>query len=371
MAKCIRVLQVGMSEYYGGTESFIMSQYRAIDKSKVQFDFLNVYKGKIACQDEIEALGGKVYSLDMSRRNGLKAYYDRLDKFFEKYAECFDIVHCNYQSLINIDILKYAKKYGIKVRIAHAHNSGYGKEPNLLQKLIIAKNKKTVKRYATDFFACSPMASKWMFNTDSVIIKNAIDCEKFLYSENIREKVRTEMGLADNFVLLFVGRLDPQKNPLFLLEIFSQVVSKKANSRLLIVGDGALKEQMLQRVRELNIENTVEFLGSRSDVNELLQATDAFVLPSLFEGLGIVLIEAQSACVPTYTSNNVPIDAKISELIHFIPLEKSAEEWADIILRDKQSQRVNMRDVVCEHGYDNVANAKRLETLYKEKTERA
>jgi len=371
MDKCIRVLQVGMSEYYGGTESFIMSQYRAVDRTKVQFDFLNVYKGKIACQDEIEALGGRIYSLDMSRRNGLKEYYGRLDSFFKANSDRFDIVHCNYQSLINIDILKYAKKYGVKVRIAHAHNSGYGKEPNAVQKMIIAKNRLTLARYATDYFACSPLASRWMFGRDSVIVKNAINCEKFLYSEEERKRVRAEMGLDGNFVAIFVGRLDPQKNPLFLLDIFAKIVSKRPDARLLIVGEGVLKDQMLEHTRKLNIENSVSFLGSRSDVNTLLSAADAFVLPSLFEGLGIVLIEAQAASLPSYTSDKVPTDAKISDLLHFIPLESSADEWADIILGADGAKRVNMKNAVCEHGYDNAANAKKLEALYMQMAERA
>lgn len=363
--RIIRILQVGMSPYYGGTEAFLMSQYREIDKSKIQFDFLNVYDEKIACQDEIEKSGGKIYYLDMARHRGLNTYYKNLDLFFAENADKFDAVHCNFQSLINTDVLKYAKKYGIKVRIAHAHNSGYGTPPSKKQKLIIAFNRKTLGLYATHYFACSSLAAQWMFGREAIVIHNAIDSDKFVFSEHKRMEMRRKLELNNAFAVIFVGRLDPQKNPIFLLDIFSEIKRNRSDSKLIIVGDGILREQMMSRMAQLQISNDVIMLGSRRDVNDLLQAADAFLLPSLFEGLGIVLIEAQAAGLKTYTSKDVvPNDAKITDLLEFISLDRSAKEWADIITGNTSNHRIHTKSKICAAGYDNHLNAKNLERLY-------
>lgn len=368
--KTIRVLQVGMSPYFGGTESFIMNQYRALDKSRVQFDFLNVYDEKIACQDEIEALGGNIYYLNMSRRNGIKAYYKSLDEFFKKYAHNFQAVHCNFQSLINIDILKYAKKYGIKVRIAHAHNAGYGTEPSKVQKMIILSNRVLLPKYATEYFACSTLAASWMFGRNATVVNNAIDAEKFTFCEDTRNRVRKANKLENSFVIMFVGRLDPQKNPVFLLEVFAEVKKFKPNAKLLVVGDGVLKDEMLAKIQQLNIEESVEMLGSRSDVDELLQGADAFLLPSVFEGLGIVLIEAQAAGLKTFTSEKVvPGSVKVTDLLEFISLEKSAEEWAEVIAANSDYERTNTTKLIKSAGYDNDENARILGERYINLTE--
>ena len=364
--KIIRILQVGMSPYYGGTESFLMSQYRAIDRTKVQFDFLNVYNKKIACQDEIEKLGGKIYYLDMARHHGIRTYYKKLDSFFSENARKFDVVHCNFQSLINTDILKYAKKYGIKVRIAHAHNSGYGTEPSKKQKLLIALNRITLGKYATHYFACSSLAAKWMFRKNAIIIKNAIDIEKYSYSGMLRKEIRKKLELDDRYVVIFVGRLDPQKNPIFLLEIFAELKKIKPMAKLLVVGDGILRDEMNDKIKELDIMDSVDMLGSRKDVSQLLQAADVFLLPSKFEGLGIVLIEAQAVGLPTFTSEGVvPKEAKITDLLTFISLNNSALNWAEEICKYKINKRVDMTEVIRNSGYDISENAVRLLKIYQ------
>lgn len=360
----IRVLQVGMSPYYGGTESFIMNQYRVLDRKRVQFDFLNVYQEKIACQDEIESLGGCIFYLNMERHHGLKAYYQRIKYFFDAYANRFDVVHCNYQSLINIDILKYAKKYGIKVRIAHAHNSGYGTEPSLMQKVLIYRNRVLLQKYANCYLSCSSLAAHWMFGRKAKVINNAIDAEKFSFSVEKRKKNRDTMGLDNDFVIIFVGRLDPQKNPIFLLDIFREIKKKRLNSKLLVIGDGVLREEMREKISQLGLEKSVVMLGDRSDVDELLQVADVFLLPSKFEGLGIVLIEAQAAGLKTFTSENVvPKEVKITDLLEFISLDKTAEEWANLIV-ESEYKRFYTTEYIKKAGYDNTENSKKLGEMY-------
>lgn len=364
--KPLRILQVGMSPYYGGTESFVMNQYRKINREKIQFDFLNVFSEPIACEDEIRDLGGCIYHLNMSRRKGMKQYHKNLDTFFSECGDKFDIIHCNFQSLINIDLLKYAKKYNIRGRIAHAHNAGYGKEPNLMQRIIITYNKKRISKYATTYFACSSLAGEWMFGRESsTIIKNAINTTEFLYDKEIRNKMRLQYGLNDEKLIVFVGRLDPQKNPIFLIEIFNEIIKKEQNWRLFIIGDGILRADIEARIEQTKLQNSVRLLGSRNDVKKFLQAADCFLLPSKFEGLGIVLIEAQAAGLKCFTSMGVvPNEVDITGLVEFISLEDSALVWANNIIRAEKNKRINQFDAIRQAGYDSDSSIQFIENEY-------
>lgn len=358
MNEPIRILQVGMSPNYGGTEAFIMEQYRHIDKRKVQFDFLNVFKEELACTSEIKDLGGRIYYLDMARHNGIGTYYEKLDEFFKKNSKQIDGIHCNCQSLINIDLLKYAKKYNVPIRIIHAHNAGYGQRPSFVQKLIILINKLTVKKYATHFFACSELAAKWMFpkNIQTTVIHNAIESRKFKFNENTRISKRADLNISsDTFVVLFVGRLDPQKNPLYLIEIFEKIAEKNSNSLLLVAGDGYMRGKIETLIEKKGLEDKVKLLGNRNDINELMQAADAFLLPSKFEGLGIVLIEAQAASLPCYTSKDVvPEEVDITNTVKFISLKSLPQEWARIILESSSATQVREDKYfkICNSGYN-------------------
>lgn len=366
MNKPVRVLQVGMSQYYGGTESFIMNQYRKIDRNKVQFDFLNVYNGSLACEEEIKELGGHIYSLDMSRRRGLRQYKKNLDNFFRENGDKFDVIHCNFQSLINIDLLKYAKKYKIAGRIAHAHNAGYGKEPSFLQKLLIMRNKINLSKYATNYFACSSLAGEWMFgHKNSAVIHNAIDAKEFLFNQDTRNTIRAQYGINDEKLILFVGRLDPQKNPLFLIDIFKEIIKKQQDWKLFLIGDGVLRTDIEERIEKYKLQNEVCLLGSRSDVKDFLQAADCFLLPSKFEGLGIVLIEAQAAGLKCFTSKDVvPSNVDVTGLVEFISLNQGPSHWADVITHAEMDTRINQFELIKSAGYDSDSSVKDLEKKY-------
>ena len=366
----IRILQVGMSPTYGGTEAFVMEQYRHIDRSAVHFDFLNVFSEVLACQSEIESLGGKIYYLNMSRREGMRQYRANIDAFFLENHTRFQGVHCNYQSLINIDILAYAKKYQIPIRVAHAHNSGYGHEPNLVQKCLIWSNKRKIKDYATLFLACSKLAASWMFprGVSTQIVHNAIDASQFCFSPSLRKKKRASLGISeDSLVIFFVGRFDPQKNPLFLIEVFRKLSDRVPDSLLLMAGDGIMRREIEGAIRNSGLSEKVQLLGNRRDISELMQAADAFLLPSLFEGLGIVLVEAQAAGLPCFASKDViPSAVDITGLVNFISLEEPAERWARQIA-DKLSGKHPRKDryeEICSAGYDSETNSRQLEEIY-------
>lgn len=368
--KPIRILQVGMSPTYGGTEAFVMEQYRHIDRSAVQFDFLNVFSKALACQNEIESLGGKIYHLNMSRREGIRQYRTNLDAFFRGNHYRFQGVHCNYQSLVNIDILAYAKKYQIPIRIVHAHNSGYGHEPNFVQKFLIWSNKRKIKNYATSFLACSNLAASWMFprGVNAQVVHNAIDASRFRFSPSIRNRKRASLGIPeDRLILFFAGRFDPQKNPLFLIEVFRKLSDMVPNSTLLMAGDGMMHHEIEGAIQDSGLSEKVQLLGNRQDISELMQAADAFLLPSLFEGLGIVLVEAQAAGLPCFASKGViPLDVDITGLVNFISLNESAEQWARKII-GKLSEKFPREDrfeEICSAGYDSETNSRELEEIY-------
>lgn len=370
MSDPIRILQVGMSPHYGGTEAFLMEQYRHMDRTRVQFDFLNVFSDPIACEAEIETLGGRIYHLDMARHNGLKAYYSNIDNFFKCNQGKFNGIHCNCQSLINIDLLKYAKKYKIPLRVVHAHNAGYGKEPSMMQKILICINKCSVERYATHFFACSDLAAQWMFpkNVQTTVIHNAINVQKFAYSPETRWKKRKELSIPDDvFVVFFVGRLDPQKNPMFLIKVFEELNCKARNSILLVAGDGNMKKTIEEYVVEKGLTEKVWLLGNRSDVHELMQAADVFLLPSRFEGLGIVLVEAQAAGLPCFTSKDVvPEEANVTKTVRYVSLNESPVVWAEMIFdRIKNGEARQDRSVsIAAKGYSSKDAAMQLQEAY-------
>lgn len=369
----LRVLQVGMSPCYGGTESFLMGIYRKIDREKVQFDFLNVYDEEIACQSEIESMGGKILYVKFRRREGILNYYKGIREFFEKHKD-YKVIHCHYQGLQNIDMISYAAKAQIPRRIAHAHNSGYEYIPGIALRALIKYNKWKMSRVATDFFACSELAGSWMFGKTSKeglkVVRNAIDTELFRYNKTTRYEVRKELELEDKFVVGNVGRFANQKNLLFLVEVFVEVLKLRDNACLLLVGDGLLREDIERKINQFGVADKVVLTGARRDINRIIQGMDTFVLPSKFEGLGIVLIEAQSSGLKCFASENViPESAKVTDLLRFIPLEVGAKAWAKIIVEESDEyHRSDRYENIVQSGYDINSNVKMIENTYLEIT---
>lgn len=339
MAEPIRILQWGMLGGFGGVEAFIMNVYRNIDRSKVQFDFLESHnEGKLAYEDEILAMGGRIYRVMYSQRESLIKSHSELLRFFQEHSEFVGIhVNANYPYAYP---LKVAKEAGIPLRILHSHNAGsgaqFGPQPSGLKALIKTYRdyvvRKQIDTAPTHYFACSQQAADYMFpDKPFTWVRNGIDTEKFAFRPDVRQRVRAELGVGDSTKLIgFCGRFRQQKNPLFLLEIFTEYARMEANTKLMLVGIGELEQQMRKRVEELGVTDKVMFLGARTDMPDLYQAMDLFLLPSLFEGFGIVYAEAQCAGVPCLASKDaVPSVAKITDLLEFVPLQASAWQWAE------------------------------------------
>ena len=356
----------------GGIESVIMNYYRNINRNNIQFDFL-CNTEDVAYEDEINELGGKIFRVTARSKN-LKQYKRDMKEFFLQNAKKYDTIWVNICSLANIDYLKYAKKYGIKRRIIHCHNSQ--NMDSFIRGLLHKYNKIFLKNYATDFWTCSNDASGWFYSKRIMksdkycVIKNAIDTQRFTFNREIREKYRAELNINDKFVVGHVGRFHFQKNHSFIIKVFNEIHKQNEKAVLLLVGVGEDEEKIRGQVKEYNLENNVKFLGSRNDVPELMQAMDVFLLPSVFEGLGIVAIEAQATGLPVFASakvipNEVEID---SSIFKFVSLEQDERHWGQEILDfDYGKYKRNSNEkLIKEAGYDIRKESIKLEKIFSD-----
>ena len=361
----IRVLHVVGKMHRGGIESLIMGIYKNIDRTKIQFDFLCVEKGDF--DDEITNMGGKIYYIT-PRSKSIKTNYNEIYNICKNDKE-IKIIHNHLSSLSYLEPIRAAKNAGIKVRVLHSHNNNM--DYSFLRKLLIKFNKIRMKKLCTDYFACSNEAGIWMFGDTiwkekGILIKNGINSEKFLFNEYYRKKYREELKLNNKFVVGFIGRFESQKNPLFLIDIFSQIKKMKNNAVLLFIGEGHLHGEMDKRLDAYNLLENTYYTGVINNVNELINVIDVLVQPSLFEGLGINFIEAQTNSLKCFGSDNVPDDAKISDYFERISLDMSAREWAQIILdrSNNYKRSLNMKEQIYHEEYDIKLTAKKLEKIY-------
>ena len=361
MNQPIRILQVVTYMGRGGLETMLMNYYRHISRDLIQFDFLVHRTARADYDDEIEALGGKIYRLP--RLVPWSGTYKRaLNSFFKAHPE-YRIVHVHQDCLSSV-ILKAAMRHGVPVRIAHSHNSNQDKNLKYLIKLYYRRQ---IPQYATHLFACGQEAGCWMFRgAPFQILNNAIDTRLYQYNPELAKQIRGELGIPTNsFVIGHVGRFSHQKNHVFLLDIFAAVLKKQENAVLLLVGDGSLRPEIEKRVSTLGISGKVIFTGVRSDVPALMQAMDVFVFPSLYEGLPVTMIEAQAAGLPCILSEGVPPEACITDNVQRISLEKSPRLWAERILAQTRNRTDTYQDIVGA-GFDIIENAKWLQDFYLE-----
>jgi glycosyltransferase involved in cell wall biosynthesis len=357
----LRILHVVVNMNRGGAEMLIMSLYRNIDRSKVQFDFLTCKEGEF--DSEILNLGGRVHRIPYITDVGHFQYVKELDSFFKRNNE-YRIVHSHMDKMSGL-ILWSAKKAGIPFRIPHSHNtSSEGGTVAKIYKWFIGN---LILPNATNLVACSINSAKWLFKGQSQstqIIKNGIEKEKFTYNPKSRELVRGVLNLEPNtFVIGHVGRFNHQKNHVFLIEVFSKFNQINKNSVLILVGDGPTRTDIKKKVLELKIADKVKFLGIRSDIHHLLQAFDVFVFPSLHEGLPVSLIEAQGSGLPCLISDRISKEVKIGcNLVDFIPLTDK-NKWIKR-MKDIASNPINRFVPLSMEGYDIKEEAINLEKFY-------
>ena len=363
----IRIAQIIGKWLGGGVESVVMNYYRHVDRTKIQFDFICDEDSTNIPYDEIKKLGGKIILVPPYQK--VFEYQKDLIKIFKDNN--YKIVHSHLNTL-SVFPLRAAKKAGVPVRIAHSHSTTNKKEwkKNLLKQIL----RPFSKVYATDYMCCSELAGRWLFGNKEYdkgnvyLLNNAIDLDKFKYDEQLRNKKRKELNIKDDTLVIgHVGRFVEQKNHRFLIDIFNEVHKQKENSILLLVGQGPLMEEMKEKVKTLGIKDSVKFLGQRNDINELYQVFDVFCLPSLYEGLPVVGIEAQATGLLCVLSDDMTKETKVLNETEFLSLKQSASVWAKIILNkqlmllDKNNTTKKMSAV----GYDINIESFKLEKIYK------
>ena len=278
-----RILVFGMTENPGGVESFLLSYYKHIDKNKIQFDFLCNTHLKVAYEDELTILGGHVFHIT-ARSENRKEYSDQLDAVFQEHAKEWDAIWVNVCSLANIDYLIVAKKYGIKKRIIHSHNSQ--NMDSALRKVLHQINKLRIQKYATDFWACSEDAARWFYNGDAlnkaIVIHNAIDVERMQFDQTKRDAIRSEHGWNEKYVIGNVGRLHFQKNHPFMIDVFASYHKDHPDSVLVLVGQGEDEIMLKEKVQSLQIEKSVFFVGIQKDIQAWLSSFDLFLFHNAF-----------------------------------------------------------------------------------------
>ena len=368
----LRVLHSVSNMDRAGIETMLMNYYRHIDRDKIQFDFLCNKTKPGAYDEEIKKMGGHIYH--SPGLNPLKFFkYKKFMMDLFRDNPDIKIMHSHngefaYQSLYG------AWKSGIKTRICHAHNT---KMEQNLKKPLKMLYKTQLKKVSNQYWGCGRDAVRFYFGNNIIkenkymVLHNAIDVEKFSYDEDVRNKIRNEFHLNGKFVIGHVGRFMEQKNHEFILDMFRVLLKKEPDAVLLLLGDGELKDKMIQKVKKLKISASVIFVGNVNNVNEIYQAMDAFILPSLFEGLPVVGIEAQAAGLKCYFSDMITNEVKITDNVKYLSLtNNSLEEWSNYILADRYYKRENMDKIIADAGYSIKQEARRLEEIYMKLSER-
>ena len=362
MAEPIRVCQVVGNMMGGGVEHVVMNYFKHIDHNHIEFDFVITDSSIVVPHEQIEHGGGRIFIVP-SYKN-LPAFESALFALFRAHPE-WRIVH-SHMNALSVFPLRQAERAGVPVRIAHSHSAfGYGEPLRNVAKLFL---RRFSNRYPTNRFACSKTAGDWLFGKGKPyeVVYNAIDLARFAFDSEVRAEVRSELGIpAETFVVGHVGRFMQTKNQGFLVNAFANMLSARPDSRLVFAGTGKDEMAVRQRAEGLGISGKVLFLGQRDDSHRLYQAFDVVALPSLYEGLGLVAIEAQASGLPCLLSDRIPKEADLTGLCRYIPIG-DPQVWADALTE------LELRDgdvrAACDHSdfvnYDIDEQAARLTDRY-------
>lgn len=325
----IKILHVVRAMDRGGAETMIMNFYRKINRNSFQFDFLVCVDKSCDYDEEIIELGGSIYRISEFKGVNYFSFKKACNNFFKEHHD-YDIVHIHMGSCADI-ICKEAKKYNVKT-IAHSHNIDFGLTLEGILLKILSFNTRNVADY---FFACSLQAGKDRFGSKVIegnkfsIINNGIDAERYRFSKTRYDKLRKEMNLTNKIVYGHVGRFIPIKNHDFLIDIFNDITARQPNAVLLLAGRGPTEDKIKEKVKKLNLEDKVRFLGVRSDIDDILNVCDCFVFPSKFEGLAIALVEAQATGVPSVISDVIPNEGRIIDEVYPLSIHDSKDKWVN------------------------------------------
>jgi len=360
----IRILHVIAQMNRAGIENLLMGIYRNIDLSKVQFDFYTHRDHEGYFDSEIIAMGGKVYYNPSQSIRHIHKNCTHFTEFLRRHPQ-YRIVHCHMNAWCG-PLLWGAKIAGVPVRIAHSHTAlNKVKWKNVGRDII----KLPVNRYATHRLAVSRKAGVWLYGTrydrqgKVQVWPNAIEHHKFRYNLEVRQEIRHQWGMGDNYIIIHVGNFRFEKNHAYLLKVFEQVKSKDDSARLVLVGDGNCKK-LRTEAEQLGVADSVMFTGARSDVNRLLQAADIMVFPSLYEGMPVAVLEAQAAGLPCIISDGITEEVCITPLIQRMPLSLGPGKWADMVLNVRTTERTDTGEYFVNSGFDITSLVGKLTEFY-------
>lgn len=366
MKEPIRVLQIIGIVAGGGVEAVIMNYYEHIDRTKVQFDFIVHNDNKIDITPKVEALGGRVYKVTPYYKNPIAFMWD-IYKVIKRHH--YRIVHSNMNTLSAFSLFA-AWAAGAPVRILHNHStSSPGETKRNIMKFML---RPFARLFATHYFACSRLAGEWMYGRKMMdsgkvkIVNNALDLKKYAFNSRKREMLRKELGFTDEFVIGHVGRFMFQKNHEFLIDVFVKAYKKNPHMVLLLIGDGPLRSAMEEKVKKLGLTDHVNFLGLRNDVQNLYNVMDIFVLPSHYEGLPVVGVEAQENELPCLFSTKVTKETHLTHSAQFLDLEAGASTWAEEIISIKCERNKKAGDELRQAGFEINKEAEKLAKFYIE-----
>lgn len=361
MQQKIRILQVVTRMGRGGAETMIMNYYRCLDRSKYQFDFFVHRKERADYDDEIESMGGRIFRAFPIYPQNYFSYFSFLDAFFKKHHTDFVAVHCHIQENSGF-ALKYAAKYGIKNRLCTSHCAGKSFDFKYPFRLFASF---FLQKYVTKRLSCGIDAGKALYGKEKFLIfPNAINVDDFIFNECIRKKLRKDLCLNDSLVIGNVARLSPEKNHLFMIDVFEELLKLQSNAKLIFVGSGQMYSAIQKKIKERCLEDKIMMLGVRNNVNQILQAFDILLFPSLFEGLPMSVIEAQTAGLKCVLSDSIDKDVMITDNVYFLSLKREPKYWAQMILEKSNYMRENMAGQIKSTGYDVKSNIEKLLSLY-------
>lgn len=374
----IKVLNIVYTLKYGGVQTLAMNLFRNIDRERFQIDFLVVKPlGDEHFYDrEVSSLGGNIIAVGNFNTNKIGKYISYEKGIYRAIKEGnYDVVHINSGHIHTLPELVAAKRLGVKNIITHSHNGKLTPSAKFyrLRSAIQGIYKNVAPRLATYLLTCSDLAAEWAYSQKAIEsgkviqIKNGIIPEMFRYSEEKRRAFRDRLKIGDELVLGHIGRFTVQKNHKFLIEVFSEVKKKKPDAKLVLCGDGELINDVKTQAEELGIISDIIFMGVTRDVPEVLSGIDAFVFPSLFEGLPVVGVEAQASGVPVFASDTITKDVVVTPVWHTISLTTSVSQWADEIVDGCKDNRPDTVEMIKEAGFDIRETANKIEKIYLNK----
>lgn len=372
MKKLKKILVTGMTKNLGGVEKFIVNYCQKIMADDIKFDFI-VTDDKCVLENEIKEMNSKIYYITEKHFKHPIKFRKQLEEYVKD--EYYDAIWVNDCSLNTFHYIKIAKKIGIPTRIIHSHNSRNMDTSlkGMIRYLIHLLNKYEVSQYATHYWACSDLAAKFFYTSKIMpyvtIINNGIETQKFKFDLKTREEYRKKLNFDDKFIIGNVGRLHFQKNQLYLLKIFKEYLKDDLEAKLVLIGEGQDRYKIEQYMEENDLKDKVVLLGICNNVNDIMQAMDIFLLPSLFEGLPIVGIEAQCSGLPCIFSANITKNVKLLKDTCFLGIkDEDIEKWVKKIqeMRDEKIDRKQAEQIIKRKGYDINVETDKLRTFFRE-----